>query len=148
MSLTLHQLQRNIKGFDLKSEVRSVLVATDNEITEANRDQLWEGKNSDGTLISPAYSDLTISMKFAKGQPGDRVTLRDTGAFYESFKVDVKNDTFEILATDSKAGLLMKKYGKMILGLSIDSLNEYIKTTFWPTLRNRITSKTGLKFGS
>lgn len=120
---------------------------TKEDIAELNRGQLFLGKRADGKEINPQYADLTIEIKQAKSQPTDRVTLNDTGAFWDSILVDVGSDTFDINATDEKTSKLIKKYGKQILGLSAESKNEeYIPNYFFPELKKRIEKKLGLKF--
>ena len=65
--------------------MREVLKATENKILSWNADaQLYEqGVNALGVSIDSykPYTDLTIEIKKEKGQPYDRVTLRDTGDF-------------------------------------------------------------------
>ena len=47
------------------------------------------------------YSKFTFPFKEAKGQPTDRVTLRDTGAFYRSFNLMPKQ-TYAVIQYDEK----------------------------------------------
>lgn len=146
--MTLHELQRRLSGFDIGNEVRESIIETQDAITELNRGQMFIGKRSDGSEITPTYSDLTIILKEEKGQPSDRVTLKDTGDFWDSLTVDVDSDTFTMDATDSKTDRLSKKYGDKILGLSDESKREeYIPLYFFPELKNRITRRLGFKFG-
>ena len=53
-------------------------------------------------LGSPYYSKNTTRIKKNKNQPTDRVTLRDTGKFYKSFRVDFIVNGFEITANFQK----------------------------------------------
>ena len=77
-----------------------------------NRKQVFEGKYSNEAMIAPEYKPSTKRKKARKGQPYDRVTLRDKGSFYGSFKADVSTNKSEInyYATDSKTKLLASKY--------------------------------------
>lgn len=144
--MTLHSLQRSLKGFDIREEVRQTIVETADNIAELNRGQMFIGKRADDSEILPTYSDLTIEIKDENGQPSDRVTLKDSGAFWASIKVNVATDTFEIMATDEKSDKLQKKYGTAVLGLSNDSkYEEYIPLYFMPELKKRIESKTVLR---
>lgn len=145
--MTLHELQRRLTAFDIASEVQDSIVATTDAIAELNRGQMFIGKRSDGTEILPTYSDMTIEIKELKGQPSDRVTLRDTGDFQDNIFVDVNSESFVIDSSDEKTAKLEKKYGDKILGLSKESKSEeYIPLYFLPELQKRITGKLGFKF--
>lgn len=145
--MTLHEMQRRLDRFEILQEVRETIEETAETIADFNRRQLFAGKRSTGTDIKPEYAPLTVLIKDQKGQPTDRVTLKDTGEFYEEIAVDVNSETFELISTNEKTEDLKAKYGNRILGLSVDSKSEYVAYTFYPTLRDRITKKLGFKFG-
>ena len=95
-----------------------------------NEEQLFEqGVNRLGVSIMDyaPYSPVTIAIKEAKGQPTNRVTLRDEGDFQSSFYLEVGDKQFEIKAADWKTEELIKKYGRQILGLT----DENIKILIW-----------------
>lgn len=96
------------------------------EIIDLNTAQLYEGRESTGAPITPAYRPLTVTIKRAKGQPTDRVTLKDTGDYYASFKVRFGPEYLAIYATDGKAEKLERKYGEDVYGLDENSLQEVI----------------------
>ena len=100
-------------------------------ILDLNRiDQLFEqGINAKGVslgeyAVSTILGTARFKGKIEKGQPTDRVTLKDTGDFYNSFDIDFNNDGFEIIATEKE--FLLDKY-KGILGLTTDNLEEAIQ---------------------
>ncbi len=77
------------------------------------------------------YSPLTKSIKQAKGQPTDRVTLKDTGEFYLSFDVIPYKGGFEIVADPFKTAFdgttnLLDEFGSEILGLNQENLQIVI----------------------
>jgi len=89
--------------------------------------QLFElGEDATGrTLesIGGEYSPFTIEEKKKKGQPTDRVTLKDTGEFYESFIVIPFKGGFRIEADTIKDGQdLQNSWGKEIVGLSPENI--------------------------
>ena len=88
--------------------------------------------------IQPPYAPRTIRNKFRKGQPTDRVTLRDTGDFYSSLHVEFDNDGFRIVSNDDKAKYLIAKYGKAILRLSDDDLTRFLRLYIRPALTYRM----------
>ena len=83
--------------------------------------------------IGGGYSDATIigtsnfEGKISKGQPTDRVTLKDTGEFYESFKITLNKDNFVISSDPMKDGTsLFQRWGKEIEGLTPENLQLVI----------------------
>lgn len=132
--------------------------------------QLYEeGIDADGNTLG-TYSNATIygtnayEGKIAKGQRYDHITLNDTGAFYKSFKVKNEKEGFFITADTFKGGKttkqvfdsnsqsvrgvkvgdtdLAEQYGKQIMGLTKDSLNEII-----PEVRERFVESVRVAIG-
>ncbi len=115
-------------------------IIMDNEayIVDLNaQDQLYEeGINRLGVSIMDyaPYRPLTIAIKEQKGQPTNRVTLRDTGNFESSFYLEVSDKQFEVKASDWKTETLIKKYGRQILGLTDDNISSLIWDYIYPDL--------------
>jgi hypothetical protein len=94
--------------------------------------QLYEkGVTSEGKSLGE-YSPYTIQYKtqiaarIGNDSRADHVTLKDTGAFYNSFRFRNMADGFIIGAETIKDGTddLAQIYGKNILGLSHESIQE------------------------
>ena len=100
-----------------------------NLFEDANTSQLNKGLLNDNNPITPEYRTLTKSIKRLKGQPIDRVTLKDTGAFHKSITVELYADGLDFDATDSKTLDLEKKYTINILGINDEDLKEILETT-------------------
>lgn len=111
--------------------VRNVILDNEAYIVDLNAQvQLYEeGVNSLGVSIADyqPYSPITIQIKREKGQPTNRVTLRDEGDFESSFYIQANDQQFEIKAADWKTEELIKKYGRQILGLT----NENVEKLIW-----------------
>ena len=102
-------------------------------------DQLYKrGVTSLGDEIAEydPYSPYTVLIKEAKGQPTDRVTLKDTGAFHGSFFIDAGSDSFEIYASDEKTAALVDRYGLEIFGLT-DENKAKLSAIMLPKLAER-----------
>lgn len=101
-------------------------------------EQLYKGKdatNKDLEDIGGGYSAFTIAYKQAFGQPTDRVTLKDTGAFYKSFEVEVETDKLIIDAYYLKEGEdLRERWGENLAGLTSESKAKLIEKLL-PKLR-------------
>lgn len=91
-------------------------------------DQLFQkGVDSQEKRIEPGYTPFTVSIKRQKGQPINRVTLKDTGDFHKSFAVEYFPDSFAIVADDPKTKKIEKKYGKDVTGLTDENIQEVIE---------------------
>lgn len=120
-----------LKSF--RSELEGVIrkVVKDNEYVILNmvtEEQLYEkGINSRGVTLGSfaPYERVTIEIKREKHQPTDRVTLRDTGEFHDSFYIEYKRWSFEIKARDWKYNMLIKGYGPDIMGLTDEHFREF-----------------------
>jgi len=116
------------------------VVPFEAEIVDINTDRLYkagEYVTRDKIADRRPYAPMTIRIKKAKGQPTDRVTLKDTGDFYRSIYVKFERDRFTILASDVKTKKLMAKYGADIFGMNgedmdkiMDKVYEYILEQF------------------
>ncbi len=104
--------------------IRAAIVVHEREVLEANREQLYSGRDSEGRQITPPYKPNTVRWKKSKRQPYDRVTLLDEGHFYDAFDINYNDDNFEITSRDWKAPDLTQKYGLDIFGLTEQARNE------------------------
>jgi hypothetical protein len=121
---------KNLSVLDLVHELSETPEFTDLIIDLNTKNQLYDkGIDSEGRSLGD-YSANTIEGpnqyqgKKQKGQRYDHITLNDTGAFYESFKVFLdSNSDFEITADTLKDTTdLIEEYGENILGLTEESL--------------------------
>lgn len=110
--------------------------------------QLFElGEDSQGrTLesIGGEYSPFTVQEKQRKGQPTDRITLKDTGAFYLTFDVKPFKGGFVIEANTIKDNDdLEKRWGDEIIGLNDENLNlvvDFYKIQILNLLNNKLNA--------
>lgn len=133
----LEEIQNNMDAFIL-----GVIKANESKILQLNTEsQLFEkGIDSDGRKLQPPYQPATKQRKRKKGQPTNRITLRDEKDFHLSFLVRYGIDDFEISSTDPKSIYLLRRYGKGIFGLTDDSIKEVRKMVL-PLLVAKVKSK-------
>lgn len=119
---------------ELREEImenKSVIIKM---ITEK---QLYErgvnGRNEFIASYAP-YAPRTIQVKLKKGQPTDRVTLKDTGEFYDSFDVVFDENGFYVTSDDEKAKYLVEKYGREIFKLTDENLTTLLQEYIRPIL--------------
>ncbi len=111
--------------FDQEEDLKDLIIKLNTQ------DQLFEqGIDSQSVTlesIGGKYSDVTISFKQTDNLPFDRITLFDTGAFYESFSVTYEMGGIVINADTIKdTGDLRERWGNDILGLTDESLAKLV----------------------
>jgi hypothetical protein len=141
----LDQLQKRLSKFDFEKELLRIVQENDNVAIDLNTDsQLFDkGIDSRGNLLPGPYAPFTIDIKGLKGQPTDRITLRDTGDFHDSFFMDAGSFPIKIDASDSKTSELKSDWGEDIFGLTDESLEEFRKHIL-PEIRDSIKRATGI----
>ena len=140
-------LQKMLSGFEevvknFDAETINILKRMGDDMIIMQQEHIFEGKRSDDSRIEPEYTNFTIQIKAAKGQPFDRVTLFDKGDFYEAMFFRVEDNKLIFGSDDSKALKLIEKYDKdsELFGLNQDNkkqrndmllekLIDYIETT-------------------
>lgn len=145
---TIFNVKRRFESIVIKDIAIDSIDDTKTAIADFNAEQMFTGKRADGSEITPTYSDTTIQIKQDKGQPSDRVTLRNTGSFYAGIRVNVSNEDISIYSTDSKADKLNKKYSTSkgnIFGLNTQYKGEYTRNNLQPVWKEKIENITFLK---
>lgn len=132
MVIDISDTETIINPINVRSLVASAIAINERSIVDLNRQQLYAGNTANENEIKPKYKPFTIQIKQEKGQPFDRVTLNDTGDFYNSIFLNPFGSEFEFDATDIKKADLEEKYGSDILGITpgdLDDAAEIIKDT-------------------
>ena len=111
-------------------------------------DQLFEkGEDKLGRKLKDVggdYSPYTIMKKLEKGQPIDRVTLKDTGDYYESYKISAPSgaDYIIIITNPLKDGKNIEtEWGGFIVGLNPENtkwLIDEVKNRLIPALKKQL----------
>jgi hypothetical protein len=144
---SIAQVYNKIKTLSIEDVARKSIEDTKDAIADFNAEQMFQGLRSDGAEINPQYSHTTIAIKKEKGQPTDRVTLKDTGAFYAGIRVVVTGDNITIDSTDEKNDALFEKYSTQrsnIFGLSPQYKREYMNEVLAPEWKRNVHEATGL----
>lgn len=132
---------REILSDELKDEI---LNNADAIIEMVAQNQLYEqGIEGRGVSIMSyrPYAPRTIKKKKKKGQPYDRVTLRDTGEFHASLRVESDENGFYIVSSDEKAEYLLERYGTTIFRLTNENLKELLNNYIRPSLAKKLKAK-------
>lgn len=120
--------------------IQEQFVKYDSVIIEYITQQQLFQKSEDGNKrkLRPKYAPRTETYKRRRGQVSSRVTLRDTGEFYNSFKVYVDGDDIVIEATEDYVKYLTAKYGDAILEVQDENLEDFFKRYIESELKSRI----------
>ncbi len=103
------------------------------------QEQLFNrGEDAKGSKIRPKYASRTVSVKLRKRQPTDRVTLKDTGDFYQSIQITAEADKLVIETSIEHAKYLVDKYGEDILGIQEQELEDFLEKYIEPELEKAI----------
>jgi hypothetical protein len=150
----------NIQSFDWGNELENIVETNKDELVKLQQDQWWEGKDSLGqpiTLYEPIsgtrsteYALSTIEGipgvfegKKQKGQPYDRITLKDTGALYSSLKATVEQRTFELKGDTDYEESLIERTGDEVYGLDEDKRQQFGNNVTLPAIKTIFNEKTG-----
>lgn len=140
----IDDLIQKIKNFEngINEQIRLEVIEDEPYICDMNtEDQLYErGIDRNGQKISEyaPYAESTKYIKRMKGQPTNRVTLRDTGDFHASFRVKADDEKFSIEADDWKTEKLVRSYGPQVIGLTDENLDDLIWGYIYPRLINEL----------
>lgn len=140
---TILDMKRRFESLNTNEIIEKVMQESTEQIADLNAQQMFAGQRADDTETEPPYAPLTVAIKRLKGQPTDRVTLRDTGAFYRGITAKIEGDQVVVRSTDEKAPELQDKYGD-IFGLDTQFKGEVIRETIKPAIKKAIESATGL----
>lgn len=141
MVIDLEDIEQIIAPINVYKLVSNAILKNEGQILDLNRRQMFAGNDAEDNAITPEYTPFTKFLKEEKNQPFDRVTLNDTGAFYQSMFLQPFGDEYEVQATDSKTPDLKEKYGESILGIAdsdLDDAAEIIKETLIDTYADEL----------
>lgn len=129
---SLEKVKRELEGVaqDAVYKNKGLLIAK-------NTGNLFAGNNAEGQSleeIGGSYKPFTIEMKKLKGQPFNRVTLFDTGAFYAGFFVKVFDRGWELNSRDPKRNKLKNRWGDDIFGNTEEDEKDFNKQQVLPDL--------------
>ena len=138
---------------DFKKTVKKLKKAINGSIQESmdkykqqflelqTQEQMYQGIDSKGIDIKPAYANSTIKIKRKKGQPTDRVTLFDTGAFYNSLTITARKNDAVIKSNINYSKYLILETSPFtkgypnIFGLDEENLDRFLNNYTIPTIK-------------
>lgn len=131
--MSLEKVIKELKEIDLGRIIEDGIKNNDESLIRYNtREQLYYGIDALGKQLKPKYSESYKKYKSRIGQPTDRVTLFLKGDFYDGFNISGRGFPFSVESNDSKAGMLEKKYGKNLYGITSENRAKFIKEILLP----------------
>ena len=105
-------------------------LVREDQLFKKGEDGLGRKLRSEFAIGGKVYATFTeVQKQFFRSprQPIDRVTLKDSGAFYESFRLELSSTFFQIKAdTLKESGDLKETWGENILTLNDENLQRVI----------------------
>lgn len=151
-NLSLRNLIYRLRKYKdiLDGELRDEIIRNKEVILKMiTEEQLYnlgiEGRGIEIWSYQP-YTASTVKRKRKKGQPYDRVTLKDTGKFYLSLDIQFDDSGFYVTSSDEKANALLEKYGKTIFRLTNENLKTLLNDYIRPSLKEKF--KAYIKHGT
>ena len=100
---------------DKAIQIEAIRLNRDEQLYNRGVDVYGVAMRSKYARGANVYSDNTINIKREKGRPTDRVTLRDTGALYRTFKTKIVGDELMLDVDSIKAGKdLQREFGQFV----------------------------------
>lgn len=117
---------RKLEKVDILKSAREAMVATEEEATEQQAEQMNRGEDATGGNIT---NYETGSDRYSPGYAAYKgffrpINLRDTGDYQERLHMDVRGMIFKMYSTDWKNKMLDERYRP--LGLGVEAKNKYI----------------------
>jgi len=143
---TALDLLTNLKSLKILDIAVDAIDKTKDIAVDLNVEQLACGYDSEKKRLkkyrSKSYSDFKQSMNSLPGFGNPDLIL--TGAFVNSFKLDISGQNLKFSASDSKSDDLTKKYGDNIFGLGETNNEYYAQQVVFPIMMNTIQGFIGL----
>jgi len=109
---------------DIKAE--AIRLNTQVQLYQKGENTLGQKMRSVYARFGNWYSSFTINLKQEKRQPTDRVTLKDTGQFYSTFKTRFDGE-LKLTANTIKDGEDLQITWGQVVGLNEESKTELVE---------------------
>ena len=130
----------NAKLLELKNSInKSIQISINTNkavlIEQQTDGQFDKGQDSQGIQFVPKYAFSTKVAKRRKGQPTDRVTLRDTGKLYGNIDIQAQTTQAIITANVEYFKYLITRYDKnTILGIQTEAMKDFLNEFTLPEI--------------
>lgn len=120
-------MARRFDRLDIYGQVAVALDEDKNVLLDLQKEQFTDGKKSTGNPILPLYAKSTVKRKIRKGLPTDRVTLYETGKYYQEMYALINSQGLEIGSDVEYEKYIDRRYNQ---GDALYGLNEKNRQIF------------------
>jgi hypothetical protein len=130
---TVNNLLQASQRININELIQTAMTDTAPAYVELQKEQMFSGLDSNAKPFQrigefyQGYAPKTKAIKQAKGQPYDRITLKDTGSFYDGIYAEANSEGFLVESKDSKSLQLQSDYGPDIFKLDEQNRSVYAK---------------------
>lgn len=124
--MTVREYYNKLRGVDLNFLKEEAVLQSKEEIINANREQLREGRSATGQMIRPTYSPAYLRRKSRMSSyraPNGVPDLFLHGNFQGEMDVVVESGEFDIVSWDEKNAFLHTMYDDLF-GLTAESIEK------------------------
>lgn len=141
MSLQKYLLDLYYLEKSLPEIIEDIVRKKEGFIVGLVKNRLYQtGRDGTGNLITPSYALSTVKRKKEDNKRASFVTLRDTGAFYDGFFIELENYVLLLNSTDGKTESLIDKYSESILHFTKEEQDLILLTIIEPELEKLVSS--------
>jgi len=122
--------------------VKEVVQKNGHVLVEYNTEKQLDGKGEDSKGKSLGkYTKAYARIRIKAGRQAQFVDTHMTGKFHASITVEAREDEFIIKSNVEYDKYLVKRYGKDILGIQEQYLQEFVDDYLMPALKDFIYGK-------
>lgn len=131
---------------DIEKEIIPTVISTIKKFDfvlldyNTNKQMNQKGEDSKGSHIGD-YSGGYKRIRIRRGLQVDHVDLHFTGKFQAELKIVTESGEFKIISSVTYADDIVKKYGKNVLGIQQQNLEDFVKNYITPQIKKMINDK-------
>ena len=132
-----------LQEFDIEKISMDIISENEEYVVDLIQTQLSDGERGDGEKTNaaygkPYYQKKTIEIKLGKDQEIGFVTMKDTGDFYNSLKLKLYKNTFEIVSDVPQFEEINKIWNDdKLVELNYDNRLKFTEEILKPELQRR-----------
>lgn len=111
----------------VNNSIQASINGNKTDLLQDQTQQFDKGKDAFNVSFIPSYATSTKKIKQKKGQPTDRVTLKDTGEFYDSLDIQANKTQATISSSSDHYKYLVAHYKtNKILGIQRGNMKVFL----------------------